>query len=65
LVDGSVGAGVTGALVDGSVGAGVAGALVDGTSAGVTGSCFLQPTNRPTQTKPDIAANDNNFFILV
>ena len=71
LAAGASSAGAAGALAAGASGAGAAGALVvagvlvDGTSDGVTGSCFLQPIDRPTQTRPDIAANDNNFFILV
>jgi hypothetical protein len=65
LVDGISGAaGAAGALVDGISGAaGAAGALVDGISGMVVVSFFWQPTNNPTQTRPNIAAKDNNFFI--
>jgi hypothetical protein len=73
LAAGAAGAGATGALATGA-----AGALVAGASGAVTAgalvadivgivpvsACFLQPVNRPTQTSPDTATNDNNFFML-
>jgi len=76
---GASGAGVAGALVAGvagvsgagTAGAGVAGAsgavaLVDGVggvSDVVLVSSFLHPVNNPAQTRPNMAVNDNNFFI--
>jgi hypothetical protein len=66
LVAGASGAGAAGALAAGASGAGAAGALVADIVGGVPVSAsFLQPVNSPTQTNPDTATNDNNFFILV
>ena len=57
---GASGAGAAGALVAGAVGA-----LVADVVGGVpVSACFLQPVNSPTQTNPDTATNNNNFFIL-
>ena len=76
LAAGASGAGVAGALAAGAWGADAAGVLVAGASgaagalvADVVGgvpvsACFLQPVNAPTQTSPDIATNNNNFFIF-
>lgn len=50
-----------GAFVDG-----VAGALVEGVSGVAVGvSDFWQPVSIPTQTRPNTAANVNNFFMRV
>ena len=59
------GAGAAGTLAAGASGAGTAGALVSGIVGGVpVSACFWQPVKSPTQTNPDTATNDNNFFIL-
>jgi hypothetical protein len=51
--------------VAGASGAVTAGALVaDIVGIVPVSACFLQPVNRPTQTSPDTATNDNNFFML-
>ena len=61
---GAWGADAAGVLVAGASGAGAAGALVADVVGGVpVSACFLQPVNAPTQTSPDIATNNNNFFI--
>jgi hypothetical protein len=65
LTAGASGAGAAGALTAGASGAGAAGALVADIVGGVpVSACFLQPVNSPTQTSPDTATNDNNFFIF-
>ena len=65
LAAGASGVGAAGALVAGASGAGAAAALVADIVGGVPVSAsFLQPVNSPTQTNPDTATNDNNFFIL-